>query len=97
MGELPDWLTCKPVIYLVVRLIWDSEEEDEMRKGRGCMLHYQSSPLRVLTPFIAQADGGASIAYFLGPDWQVNGCFPAAGHTGWLVLMGSHVTQLSLT
>ncbi|CAF90877.1 unnamed protein product, partial [Tetraodon nigroviridis] len=54
------------------RLIWDSEEEDEMRKGRGCMLHYQSSPLRVLTPFIAQADGGASIAYFLGPDWQLN-------------------------
>lgn len=64
---------------LVVRLIWDSEEEDEMRKGRGCVLHYQSSPLRVLTPFIAQTeqtlDGDASVAYFLGPEWQVTGCF----------------------
>uniref|UniRef100_A0A674P770 Uncharacterized protein n=1 Tax=Takifugu rubripes TaxID=31033 RepID=A0A674P770_TAKRU len=33
-----------------------SEEEDEMRKGRGCMLHYQSSPLKVLTHFTAQTE-----------------------------------------
>lgn len=66
------------VVGLVVRLIWDSEEEDEMRKGRGCVLHYQASPLRVVTPFTAQTDGtlggDASTTYFLGPDWQVTGC-----------------------
>uniref|UniRef100_A0A3B4APJ4 Uncharacterized protein n=1 Tax=Periophthalmus magnuspinnatus TaxID=409849 RepID=A0A3B4APJ4_9GOBI len=33
-----------------------NEEEEEMRKGRGCMLQYQHSPIRVLTPFIAQSD-----------------------------------------
>uniref|UniRef100_A0A3Q1J5U4 Uncharacterized protein n=1 Tax=Anabas testudineus TaxID=64144 RepID=A0A3Q1J5U4_ANATE len=38
------------------RSTWDSEEEDDMRKGRGCMLQYQHSTLRVLTPFIAQGD-----------------------------------------
>uniref|UniRef100_A0A3Q0RQZ8 Uncharacterized protein n=1 Tax=Amphilophus citrinellus TaxID=61819 RepID=A0A3Q0RQZ8_AMPCI len=35
---------------------WDSEEEEEMRKGRGCMLQYQHSTVRVLTPFVAQPD-----------------------------------------
>uniref|UniRef100_G3Q063 Uncharacterized protein n=1 Tax=Gasterosteus aculeatus aculeatus TaxID=481459 RepID=G3Q063_GASAC len=58
-----------------------SEEEEEMRKGRGCMLQYQHSTLRVLTPFIARADdeappdpltGDATAEYFLGPDWQVD-------------------------
>lgn len=69
------------MIDLCARLMWDSEEEDEMRKGRGCMLHYQSSPLKVLTHFTAQMDpqrpadpltGDMSVKYFLGPDWQVN-------------------------
>lgn len=69
------------MIGLFIRLIWDSEEEDEMRKGRGCMLHYQSSPLKVSTHFTAQTEppaladplaGDASVKYFLGPDWQVN-------------------------
>uniref|UniRef100_A0AAQ4S5U5 Uncharacterized protein n=1 Tax=Gasterosteus aculeatus aculeatus TaxID=481459 RepID=A0AAQ4S5U5_GASAC len=55
--------------------------EEEMRKGRGCMLQYQHSTLRVLTPFIARADdeappdpltGDATAEYFLGPDWQVD-------------------------
>lgn len=51
-----------------------------MRKGRGCMLQYQHSTLRVLTPFVAQAGaealpdpltGAEPVEYFLGPDWQV--------------------------
>ncbi|XP_059214266.1 transmembrane protein 132D [Centropristis striata] len=63
------------------RSTWDSEEEEEMRKGRGCMLQYQHSTLRVLTPFIAQADpevppdpltGAEPVEYFMGPDWQVD-------------------------
>uniref|UniRef100_A0A8C6V692 Si:dkey-1d7.3 n=1 Tax=Neogobius melanostomus TaxID=47308 RepID=A0A8C6V692_9GOBI len=60
---------------------WDSGEEEEMRKGKGCMLQYQLSPIRVLTPFTAQADKEALpapltpeyfVEYFLGPDWQVD-------------------------
>lgn len=52
-----------------------------MRKGRGCMLQYQHSTLRVLTHFIAQADaevppdpltGAEPVEYFLGPEkWFV--------------------------
>uniref|UniRef100_A0A8C3GAJ7 Uncharacterized protein n=1 Tax=Cyclopterus lumpus TaxID=8103 RepID=A0A8C3GAJ7_CYCLU len=57
------------------------DEEEEMRKGRGCMLQYQHSTLKVLTSFIAQADaevppdpltGGEPVEFFLGPDWQVD-------------------------
>ncbi|XP_072228202.1 transmembrane protein 132D-like [Leuresthes tenuis] len=60
---------------------WDSDEEEEMRKGRGCMLQYQHSTLRVLTPFVAKADtellpdlltGREPVEYFLGSDWQVD-------------------------
>ncbi|XP_054614115.1 transmembrane protein 132D-like isoform X2 [Dunckerocampus dactyliophorus] len=57
---------------------WNSEEEEEMRKGRGCMLQYQHSTLRVLTHFVAEADsevlltGAKPVDYFLGPDWQVD-------------------------
>ncbi|XP_036974263.1 transmembrane protein 132D isoform X3 [Acanthopagrus latus] len=63
------------------RSTWDSEEEEEMRKGRGCMLQYQHSALRVRTHFMAQADaealpdpltGAEPVEYFLGPDWQVD-------------------------
>ncbi|XP_042365857.1 LOW QUALITY PROTEIN: transmembrane protein 132D [Plectropomus leopardus] len=63
------------------RSTWDSEEEEEMRKGRGCMLQYQHSTLRVLTPFVAQADaevlpdpltGAEPVEYFLGPDWKAD-------------------------
>ncbi|KAM6902723.1 transmembrane protein 132D [Xenentodon cancila] len=63
------------------RSTWDSEEEEEMRKGRGCMLQYQHSTLRVLTPFVAQSDaevlpktvtGKEPVEYFLGSDWQVD-------------------------
>nr|XP_061800466.1 transmembrane protein 132D-like [Nerophis lumbriciformis] len=58
---------------------WNSEEEEEMRKGRGCMLQYQHSTLRVLTHFEADSDlvpdlltGAKTLDYFLGPDWQVD-------------------------
>ncbi|RVE65661.1 hypothetical protein OJAV_G00118610 [Oryzias javanicus] len=60
---------------------WDSEEDEEMRKGRGCMLQYQHSTLRVFTPFIVQPDpevlldalnGMDAVEYFLGSDWQVD-------------------------
>ncbi|KAI9524796.1 hypothetical protein NQZ68_014331 [Dissostichus eleginoides] len=63
------------------RSTWDSEEEEDVRKGRGCMLQYQHSRLTVLTPFIAQADaeapsdpltGAEPVEYFMGPDWQVD-------------------------
>ncbi|XP_034564936.1 transmembrane protein 132C [Notolabrus celidotus] len=63
------------------RSTWDSEEEEEMRKGRGCMLQYQHSTLRVLTHFIAQTDndvlpdqlrGAEPVQYFLSPDWKVD-------------------------
>ncbi|XP_041916492.1 transmembrane protein 132D isoform X1 [Alosa sapidissima] len=55
----------------------DSEEEED-RKGRGCMLQYQHARIRVLTPFLADGDDPTSgsvvnpPAYFLGPDWQVD-------------------------
>ncbi|XP_072311381.1 transmembrane protein 132D-like [Eucyclogobius newberryi] len=63
------------------RLNWDSEEEEEMRKGRGCMLQYQHSSIRVLTPFTAQSDTEAlpapptqeePVEYFMGSDWQLD-------------------------
>lgn len=87
MAELlPVLLTDDDDDDLVVRLVWDSEEEEEMRKGRGCMLHYQSTPLRLLTSFTAQTDtqtldGDTSSTSFLGPDWQVTGWFSPAGGT----------------
>lgn len=65
---------------LCIRSTWDSEEEEEMRKGRGCMLQYQHSTLRVITPFVAQPaaevlpktlTGKEPVEYFLGSDWQV--------------------------
>uniref|UniRef100_A0AAQ4QR26 Uncharacterized protein n=1 Tax=Gasterosteus aculeatus aculeatus TaxID=481459 RepID=A0AAQ4QR26_GASAC len=78
LSQIKGWRV--PVITGSRRSTWDSEEEEEMRKGRGCMLQYQHSTLRVLTPFIARADdeappdpltGDATAEYFLGPDWQV--------------------------
>uniref|UniRef100_A0A3B5L161 Uncharacterized protein n=1 Tax=Xiphophorus couchianus TaxID=32473 RepID=A0A3B5L161_9TELE len=63
------------------RSTWDSEEDEDMRKGRGCMLQYQLSTVRVLTPFVAQPDsevlpgpltGEEPVEYFLGSDWQVD-------------------------
>lgn len=68
------------MLFVCARSTWDSEEEEEMRKGRGCMLQYQHSTVRVLTPFVAQPDtealpdpltGEKTAEYFLGSDWQV--------------------------
>ncbi|XP_034459069.1 transmembrane protein 132C [Hippoglossus hippoglossus] len=79
LSQIKGWRV--PVTTSNRRSTWDSEEEEEMRKGRGCMLQYQHSALRVLTPFVAQADGevmpdsltGAEpVDYFLGPDWKVD-------------------------
>ena len=62
------------------RSTWDSEEDEETRKGRGCMLQYQSSLLRILTPFMAQSSsemspdpltGKVPLDYFLGSNWLV--------------------------
>ncbi|XP_065099625.2 transmembrane protein 132D [Paramisgurnus dabryanus] len=55
------------------RLSWDTEEDDE-RKGRGCMLQYQHSLIRVLTVFTADPSdpSSPSPAYFLGANWQVD-------------------------
>uniref|UniRef100_A0AAR2KBB5 Uncharacterized protein n=1 Tax=Pygocentrus nattereri TaxID=42514 RepID=A0AAR2KBB5_PYGNA len=52
---------------------WESEEEDE-KKGRGCMLQYQHSLVRVLTAFTAgdPDSSGSSPVYFLGPEWLVD-------------------------
>uniref|UniRef100_A0A4W5L0E4 Si:dkey-1d7.3 n=1 Tax=Hucho hucho TaxID=62062 RepID=A0A4W5L0E4_9TELE len=60
----------------------NSEEEEEMRKSRGCMLQYQHTVVRVLTPFVAEPSDpspdhmvggvGGSLESFLGPDWQVD-------------------------
>ncbi|XP_041816502.1 transmembrane protein 132C [Chelmon rostratus] len=79
LSQIKGWRV--PVTTGSRRSTWDSEEEEEMRKGRGCMLQYQHSTLRVLTHFIAQADaevmpdlltGPEPVEYFLGPDWQVD-------------------------
>ncbi|XP_036382054.1 transmembrane protein 132C, partial [Megalops cyprinoides] len=54
------------------RTSWDSEEEED-RKGKGCMLQFQHALVRVLTHFVAdQLDQREQVAYFLGEDWQVD-------------------------
>uniref|UniRef100_A0A3Q2T2I5 Si:dkey-1d7.3 n=1 Tax=Fundulus heteroclitus TaxID=8078 RepID=A0A3Q2T2I5_FUNHE len=50
------------------RSTWDSEEDEDMRKGRGCMLQYQLSAVRVLTPFVAQPDSGVLPGPFTGEE-----------------------------
>ncbi|XP_030005373.1 transmembrane protein 132D-like [Sphaeramia orbicularis] len=79
LSQIKGWRV--PVTTGSRRSTWDSEEEEEMRKGRGCMLQYQHSTVRVLTPFIAQPDTEMlpdalteeePVEYFLGSDWQVD-------------------------
>ncbi|XP_030623883.1 transmembrane protein 132D [Chanos chanos] len=63
------------------RMSWDSEEEEE-RKGKGCMLQYQQSLVRVLTVFSAETSdlstdpnrdpNSSALTFFLGPEWQVD-------------------------
>ncbi|KAG5840649.1 hypothetical protein ANANG_G00190970 [Anguilla anguilla] len=51
---------------------WDSEEEED-RKGKGCMLQFQHALVRVLTHFVAdRSEPREQLAYFLGEDWQVD-------------------------
>lgn len=55
-----------------LRIGWESEEEED-RKGKGCMLQFQHALVRVLTHFVAdQSDPREPLAYFLGEDWQVD-------------------------
>uniref|UniRef100_A0A8C5GGA6 Si:dkey-1d7.3 n=1 Tax=Gouania willdenowi TaxID=441366 RepID=A0A8C5GGA6_GOUWI len=54
LSQIKGWRV--PVTTSNRRSTWDSEEEEEMRKGRGCMLQYQHTPVRVLTRFVATAD-----------------------------------------
>ncbi|CAB1321854.1 unnamed protein product [Coregonus sp. 'balchen'] len=51
---------------------WNSDEEED-KKGKGCMLQFQHALVRVITHFIAeQSDPREPQAYFLGSDWQVD-------------------------
>uniref|UniRef100_A0A3B3VDC6 Transmembrane protein 132D-like n=1 Tax=Poecilia latipinna TaxID=48699 RepID=A0A3B3VDC6_9TELE len=54
LSQIKGWRV--PVTTGNKRSTWDSEEDEDMRKGRGCMLQYQLSPVRVLTSFVAQPD-----------------------------------------
>uniref|UniRef100_A0A3Q2P9K1 Si:dkey-1d7.3 n=1 Tax=Fundulus heteroclitus TaxID=8078 RepID=A0A3Q2P9K1_FUNHE len=54
------------------RSTWDSEEDEDMRKGRGCMLQYQLSAVRVLTPFVAQPDSGVLVIGCIFFTFQVD-------------------------
>ncbi|KAM4578180.1 transmembrane protein 132D isoform 1-T1 [Fundulus diaphanus] len=50
---------------------WNNDEDE--RKGKGCMLQLQHALVRVLTHFVAeQEDPRDPTAYFLGSDWQVD-------------------------
>ncbi|CDQ56355.1 unnamed protein product [Oncorhynchus mykiss] len=54
------------------RLSWNSDEEED-KKGKGCMLQFQHALVRVITHFIAeQSDPWEPQVYFLGSDWQVD-------------------------
>ncbi|XP_028319277.1 transmembrane protein 132D [Gouania willdenowi] len=79
LSQIKGWRV--PVTTSNRRSTWDSEEEEEMRKGRGCMLQYQHTPVRVLTRFVATADsagvpealaGGEPVEHFLGSEWQID-------------------------
>uniref|UniRef100_A0A3Q2NP60 Transmembrane protein 132D n=1 Tax=Fundulus heteroclitus TaxID=8078 RepID=A0A3Q2NP60_FUNHE len=53
------------------RSSWNNDEDE--RKGKGCMLQLQHALVRVLTHFVAeQEDPRDPTAYFLGSDWQVD-------------------------
>ncbi|XP_061118053.1 transmembrane protein 132D [Conger conger] len=51
----------------------ESEEEEDEKKGRGCMLQFQHALLKVFTPFLAeQPNTRLPPARFLGADWRVD-------------------------
>ncbi|KAJ7988472.1 hypothetical protein DPEC_G00323920 [Dallia pectoralis] len=81
LSQIKGWRV--PVAAGSKRTSWDSEEEEELKKGRGCMLQYQHTVVRVLTPFVAEpwepapdptAGGrvGDALDTFLGADWLVD-------------------------
>uniref|UniRef100_A0A3B3VCC4 Transmembrane protein 132D-like n=1 Tax=Poecilia latipinna TaxID=48699 RepID=A0A3B3VCC4_9TELE len=59
LSQIKGWRV--PVTTGNKRSTWDSEEDEDMRKGRGCMLQYQLSPVRVLTSFVAQPDSEVDV------------------------------------
>uniref|UniRef100_A0A8B9GZQ0 Si:dkey-1d7.3 n=1 Tax=Astyanax mexicanus TaxID=7994 RepID=A0A8B9GZQ0_ASTMX len=71
LSQIKGW---RVPVFGVKRPSWESEEDDE-KKGRGCMLQYQHSLVRVLTAFTAEAsdsNSGSVSEKFLGPDWLVD-------------------------
>uniref|UniRef100_A0AAR2JMH0 Uncharacterized protein n=1 Tax=Pygocentrus nattereri TaxID=42514 RepID=A0AAR2JMH0_PYGNA len=70
LSQIKGW---RVPVFGAKRASWESEEEDE-KKGRGCMLQYQHSLVRVLTAFTAgdPDSSGSSPVYFLGPEWLVD-------------------------
>ncbi|KAL7844054.1 hypothetical protein SRHO_G00225930 [Serrasalmus rhombeus] len=70
LSQIKGW---RVPVFGAKRASWESEEEDE-KKGRGCMLQYQHSLVRVLTAFTAEDpdSSGSSPVYFLGPEWLVD-------------------------
>ncbi|KAL6469776.1 hypothetical protein MHYP_G00208950 [Metynnis hypsauchen] len=70
LSQIKGW---RVPVFGAKRASWESEEDDE-KKGRGCMLQYQHSLVRVLTAFTAEApdSSGSSPVYFLGPEWLVD-------------------------
>ncbi|XP_029573117.1 transmembrane protein 132D-like [Salmo trutta] len=70
LSQIKGWRV--PII-TTKRLSWNSEEKEEDKKGKGCMLQFQHALVRVITHFIAeQSDPREPQAYFLGSDWQVD-------------------------
>uniref|UniRef100_A0A4W5NSJ8 Transmembrane protein 132D n=1 Tax=Hucho hucho TaxID=62062 RepID=A0A4W5NSJ8_9TELE len=56
-----------------VPIMTSKSDEEEDKKGKGCMLQFQHALVRVITHFIAeQSDPREPQAYFLGSDWQVD-------------------------
>ncbi|XP_066502003.1 transmembrane protein 132D isoform X2 [Hoplias malabaricus] len=70
LSQIKGW---RVPVFGAKRASWESEEDDE-KKGRGCMLQYQHSLVRVLTAFTAEAPdpSGSSPVYFLGSEWLVD-------------------------
>ncbi|KAK6313077.1 hypothetical protein J4Q44_G00164240 [Coregonus suidteri] len=70
LSQIKGW---RVPIMTTKRLSWNSEEKEEDKKGKGCMLQFQHALVRVITHFIAkQSDPREPQAYFLGSDWQVD-------------------------
>ncbi|KAB5548986.1 hypothetical protein PHYPO_G00062020 [Pangasianodon hypophthalmus] len=71
LSQIKGWRV--PVSGCNPRPSWESEEDNE-KKGRGCMVQYQHSQIQVLTAFTAEvSDSSASSPeHFLGSEWLVD-------------------------